>query len=212
MTQSYARRRLYYPGDDYAAWVELPDEWLCEHLVRREGVLLMGAQFPLPPLADLALALVLADGFSVPGIEGADAAAWDLNLVPVPVLLWLTATVLADFNRAFEVPGYLLRAIAEMYDGDAGPQPHGWVFGPDSVTVVPPTMIVQLWLDRRRFGSLPKAGGWNEQPLALMVQMDLLDLVDSTCRHKATPEADWTLFTPLQRDLIGWLEKGADQQ
>lgn len=67
-----------------------------------------------------------------------------------------------------------------------------------------------MWRERAERGQWPRAGGWEDQPLALLVQMDTLDLLARTVRYMARPDADWSRLTRLQRDLIHWLEGNAD--
>ncbi len=99
-------RRIVYPGPAYSAWVEIPDEWLGAHLLRRDQA--TKALEPYRADATLwraALSLVLADNWGgVRGLEGHDPAQWDLTITPVAVLEWLCESVFDDFARAFVVP------------------------------------------------------------------------------------------------------------
>ena len=99
-------RRIVYPTQPYTAWVEIPDEWLGAHLLRRDQAL----KALEPYRADItlwraALSLVLADDWGgVRGLEGRDPAQWDLTITPVAVLEWLCESVFDDFARCFVVP------------------------------------------------------------------------------------------------------------
>ena len=62
------------------------------------------------------------------------------------------------------------------------------------------------WLAREQHGLLPRAGGWLDQPLALLNAMTAITLTVETKRYLARPAADWTQLSRLQLDLIRWLE------
>ncbi|MCC6192069.1 MAG: hypothetical protein IT318_23820 [Anaerolineales bacterium] len=42
--------------------------------------------------------------------------------------------------------------------------------------------------------------------MAVMVQIEMMDLVTNTVRYMARKDADWNNLTRLQRDLVSWLE------
>ena len=66
--------------------------------------------------------------------------------------------------------------------------------------------MLSLWYERERRGRLPRAGGWLDQPLALLMQLDTLDLVIRAGRITGDAEEDWSNLTKLQADLVRWLD------
>lgn len=99
-------RRLEYPGAEHAgAWVELPDEWRGEHLLRRNQAVAAAAHYQDETITVAAISLAIADGWGgIPGLEGADPAQWNFELVPISLLRWMEAVVWLDFLGAFAVP------------------------------------------------------------------------------------------------------------
>lgn len=77
--------------------------------------------------------------------------------------------------------------------------------------MAPASPIFALWRARQRHGTLYRAGGWAEQPAGVIVQLDFLDLLESTWRCYRQPEFDWSKFSQLQMDLIKWLEHAEDE-
>jgi len=67
------------------------------------------------------------------------------------------------------------------------------------------------WDNRRRFNAWPRAGGWQDQPLSLLVHMAAFDLVVGTkdfmdSHASADAGEGWDQMSITQVDLIGWLE------
>lgn len=53
---------------------------------------------------------------------------------------------------------------------------------------------------------MPRAGGWLDQPLRLIVTFGAMDIVALTYRYTARPNADLSKLSSLQEDLMRWLE------
>lgn len=62
------------------------------------------------------------------------------------------------------------------------------------------------WRARVEYNAWPRAGGWADQPLAMIVHFQVLDLVAGTWRYFRTEKADLGKFSKLQWDLIRWIE------
>ena len=63
------------------------------------------------------------------------------------------------------------------------------------------------WRNFRAYGILPRAGGWQDQPLKLLCYIDLLEQAYTAGKPQATGES-LNVLTPYQADLIRWLEDG----
>ncbi len=63
-----------------------------------------------------------------------------------------------------------------------------------------------LWRERAKYGTQYRAGGWADQPAALLVQFRFLDLLESTWRYYRSKDAVLEKLSRLQLDLIAWLE------
>lgn len=110
-------RTISYPLNDVHK-IHLPDEWLCDHLLRYQAaqkkiqVLAKGAipedAIPLEGmpqlLTDLALALCLLDDYELPGLPAANPAMWRIDKCPLRVAVWVKATVLDDFATSLTIP------------------------------------------------------------------------------------------------------------
>jgi hypothetical protein len=111
-------RRFHFPGPQYpAAWVELPDEWLGEHLMKRDAAARAASHFNDGKITIAAISLCLADDWGgIPGLEGRDPTKWDFAKVPILIMVWLEREVFDDFAKAFTVP--------KVY---SPPSPRGWM-------------------------------------------------------------------------------------
>lgn len=67
-------------------------------------------------------------------------------------------------------------------------------------------MIFTLWRERATRGTQFRAGGWADQPAATLIQLQFMDLIETTWRYYRAKDADWAKLTSLQRDLIKWLD------
>ena len=98
--------RIYCPLEKYAeAWVALPEEWLGEHLLKRDAAIRAAAKHKNNEITLAAISLSIADGWGgIPGLEGKDPAKWEFGKIPIPVLKWLETTVFDNFSEAFKIP------------------------------------------------------------------------------------------------------------
>lgn len=78
--------------------------------------------------------------------------------------------------------------------------------GPSAAVASAEHALYAQWRARQRWRMWPRAGGWEDQPLAAIVTMDALDIVEHARRVMLTPNADWSKLSPLEMDLIRWLE------
>jgi len=97
-------RRFDCPLPDYAgAWVELPDKWLGKHAARRDEAISASAKYDSPTLMRFAVSMALLEDWSMPGFDG-NPEKWDFTLLDLPLIAWVSAVVMDDFNRCFVVP------------------------------------------------------------------------------------------------------------
>lgn len=64
-----------------------------------------------------------------------------------------------------------------------------------------------MWRARERHGLWPSSGGWEHQPLPLLVQIEAIDLVHKTYIYKNSKNSDWSKLTKTQLELITELDK-----
>ncbi len=86
-------------------------------------------------------------------------------------------------------------------------EPLPWKFNQDNVRVKAIGAPFMSWQLRERFGLLPRAGGWQDQPLSLLIQTSAIDQVIKIFRRKNNPDEDWHGFTGFERNIIVWLTK-----
>ena len=101
------KRRVYYPdqGRYPGAYVVLPPEWLGEHFMTRDKAVEAAARFNSSSLTRACIALCLAEEWGgIPGLVGADPAAWDFARVPAPLLVWLDVVVVTEFSKVYIIP------------------------------------------------------------------------------------------------------------
>jgi hypothetical protein len=83
---------------------------------------------------------------------------------------------------------------------------HGWTLETDGVTPARYAVIFDL-LREYRAGRLPRQGGYLDQPLKLMVQLQTLDYIGLLWNEAYKPGASWREYSKLDLDLLGWLNK-----
>ncbi len=87
------------------AWVDLPDEWLGEHLQKRDAAVRAASRFNDGRITIAAISLCLADDWGgILGLEGKNPAKWDFSRMPIVLMVWLEHEVFDDFSKAFTVP------------------------------------------------------------------------------------------------------------
>jgi hypothetical protein len=94
----------------------------------------------------------------------------------------------------------LLAAVADSF-GNSGDEKSGWAWDKDTVTAWLGGAIYKVWQSWKR-GQLPMTGGWLDQPLALLVQIEAIDLVHQTYRYMAQEKADMGKLSATQMDVI----------
>lgn len=86
------------------AYVVLPDDWLGEHLIKRDEAVSEYRKMGSAAMIDLGVALTLAEDWrGIPGLEG-KPENWDLRKLRAQVINWLVAVVVGDFNKCFDFP------------------------------------------------------------------------------------------------------------
>ena len=68
---------------------------------------------------------------------------------------------------------------------------------------------MEIWSDYQKHGILPRAGGWGEQPLVLIVLFHALGVFAETWKDYRDEEFDWNKFSATQQKTIEWVERGA---
>jgi len=67
-----------------------------------------------------------------------------------------------------------------------------------------------MWNEWRKWGSLPRGGGWLQQPLAMLVKIQAIDMVYHTWMYIKPPGKekpnDWSKLTATQAAIARWLE------
>ena len=84
-----------------------------------------------------------------------------------------------------------------------------WRFDGDVVRTAPASAIIRMWEHYKQSGGLPETGGWLDQPLAILVQMGVIQTVYETYQYKRRSDVDYEKFTPTQRSLIREVERSA---
>lgn len=99
-------RRVKCPLPAYKdAWVELPPEWLGEHLLKRDQAVRASLKLNNSEITMAAISLcIVEDWGGIPGLTGKDPAGWDFTKVPLPLLTWLEQAVFDSFKQAFSIP------------------------------------------------------------------------------------------------------------
>lgn len=77
----------------------------------------------------------------------------------------------------------------------------GGVYAPLSVS------ILETWQQWRKWGTLPAAGGWLDQPLGMLAQMSALNLVFETWQFYRSSECDFAKMSPTQRWIVAEFDK-----
>lgn len=65
------------------------------------------------------------------------------------------------------------------------------------------------WNQRARYNLLPRAGGWKQQPLELLIQAQAIELTLSLHRKMRSDGFDWTTLSQNEVALTKWMETEA---
>jgi hypothetical protein len=82
--------------------ITIPDEWLGRHAMRHEQAQDSGKEMPAI-LRDFAVVMALLDDWNIPHMP-ANPDEWDIEKVPIRVMVWAREVVFKSFYKAFEVP------------------------------------------------------------------------------------------------------------
>ena len=87
------------------AELHLPDEWLGKHAAIRDEAASQGRASGLTTsLINLATAIALLENYKgIPEMDG-KPEEWDFLAFPLPLMTWLSQTVLEDFYKAQKIP------------------------------------------------------------------------------------------------------------
>jgi len=67
--------------------------------------------------------------------------------------------------------------------------------------------VIQMWRGYVDYGTMPRSGGWEDQPLPLLVTFAVLSFAESTWRNYRQENFNWSKFSRTQLDFITWAEK-----
>lgn len=96
-------RRFNFPENEQA-FIELPDRWQGEHLLRYQEAGSKLENSPLPAmLANFARHIALLENWQLDGMTG-HPEKWDFKHADLRQVLWVNTLVSADFNKCFVVP------------------------------------------------------------------------------------------------------------
>ena len=70
------------------------------------------------------------------------------------------------------------------------------------MTTGSPSPAFSAWYALHKYNKYPKEGGWLDQPLSLLAQIEAIDLVVSTYQFIGTEGAKWDRLTATQRMII----------
>jgi len=103
-------------------------------------------------------------------------------------------------------PKKLITAVASWVDGPNKGE-SGWDIGEDEAEITPTRSSIRAWeYYKMSGGGLPYEGGYLNQPLSLLVQIEAIELIYSTIQFIRTKDSDWTLLTPTQLDIVRYVE------
>ena len=115
---------------------------------------------------------------------------------------------IAPFFTLFEVPASLAESVAEWVER-RGPGESAWQFGRGRITTSVSAASYEAWDEWRKWGTLPRLGGWLDQPLGMYVRMKAIDLVYNTISYKQSKEFDLKKLSATQTEILRWREKQA---
>lgn len=87
--------------------------------------------------------------------------------------------------------------------------PGNWRFEGDTVRTAPASAIIRIWESYKEAGVLPEPGGWLDQPLAVLVQIGVIQTVYETYQYKRRDDVKYENFSPTQRQIIRQVERSA---
>lgn len=70
--------------------------------------------------------------------------------------------------------------------------------------------LFHAWINYTKHGTLPHAGGYQDQPLAWLTAFNAMDMVRATFEGRHTEHYDMTKLTATQRALLTELENYED--
>ena len=123
---------------------------------------------------------------------------------------WLADDDMGDDGRISVIqqvlrnPKKLLAAIVESF-GDGG-EGGRWTWKSDTVRASFGGAIFQIWRQWQHTGQLPEAGGWYDQPLDVLAQIQAIETVYQTMRYKTSEGSKWETMTALQLDIVRELD------
>ena len=105
----------------------------------------------------------------------------------------------------FRSPKSLLVPVWRWLDGDIEEDRVSWDLqeGSDHGIATLTGAPFKAWSEWRR-GLLPRDGGWQDQPLLLLILMEAIDLMVNTHRIMRSENADWKELSKTQRAIVSW--------
>ena len=70
------------------------------------------------------------------------------------------------------------------------------------MTTGSPSPAFSAWYALHKYNKYPKEGGWLDQPLSLLAQIEAIDLVVSTYQYIGVKDAKWDKLNGTQLEII----------
>lgn len=110
------------------------------------------------------------------------------------------------FRDLIHTPKKLIAAVVEWLDGGGAEDDSEWTFDRDAGTIHtrPGSAVFYAWLAWREHGLYPAAGGWRQQPLAMLTQFDAIEfIIRLWTKIRRTPDFHWGQLTATERAAAG---------
>lgn len=99
----------------------------------------------------------------------------------------------------------LLKVAVVMVDGSDEDDDLSWTIEDDKA-LVGFSGTLEAWGAWEFKKTLPFSGGFLDQPLAMMIQINALSMVYHTWKAMRDKNTDWSKFSATQMKIIAWLE------
>lgn len=66
--------------------------------------------------------------------------------------------------------------------------------------------VFSMWQAYRYKNILPRSGGWENQPLFVLAQIEAIDLIYSTWRYIRSDNSDWGKLSATQTEIVKQVE------
>ena len=102
----------------------------------------------------------------------------------------------------------LLEAVWQWAGDEHDPDAESsWDFGVERVTGQL-SATFDMWHAWRFHNTPPLSGGWMDQPLDVLMEVHVINIVFDTRQFMLSKGADWSKLTATQKELVRWLKRG----